>query len=43
VGFIIPGKPIVSLAGVAEHVTQRGNNRQAIFSCEGDMKAYVIW
>jgi len=39
----MPRKPRVSLAGVAEHVIQRGNNRQAIFACEGDMKAYVTW
>ena len=39
----MPRKPRVSLAGVAEHVIQRGNNRQAIFSCEDDMKAYVTW
>jgi len=39
----MPRKPRVSLAGVAEHVIQRGNNRQAIFACEDDMKAYVTW
>jgi putative transposase len=39
----MPRKPRVSLAGVAEHVIQRGNNRQAIFGCEDDMKAYVTW
>jgi putative transposase len=39
----MPRKPRVSLAGVAEHVIQRGNNRQAIFTSEDDMKAYVTW
>ena len=39
----MPRKPRVSLAGVAEHLIQRGNNRQAIFACEDDMKAYVTW
>lgn len=36
-------KPRVSLAGVAEHVIQRGNNRQAIFANRDDMKAYIAW
>ncbi|WP_057833292.1 transposase [Colwellia sp. TT2012] len=39
----MPRKSRVSLAGVAEHVIQRGNNRQAIFACENDMKVYVTW
>jgi putative transposase len=39
----MPRKPRVSLAGVAEHVIQRGNNRQVIFACEDDMRAYVTW
>ena len=39
----MPRKPRVSLTDVAEHVIQRGNNRQAIFACEGDMKAYITW
>jgi len=39
----MPRKPRVSIAGVAEHVIQRGNNRQAIFTCDSDMKAYVTW
>ena len=39
----MPKKPKVSIAGVAEHVIQRGNNLQAIFACEDDMKAYVTW
>jgi len=39
----MPRKPRVSLAGVAEQVIQRGNNRQAIFACEDDKRAYVTW
>ncbi|WP_363700131.1 transposase [Shewanella sp. CG12_big_fil_rev_8_21_14_0_65_47_15] len=39
----MPRKPRVSLAGVPEHVIQRGNNRQVIFACDDDMKAYVTW
>ncbi len=39
----MPRKPRVSLAGVAEHIIQRGNNRQATFACEDDMKAYLTW
>lgn len=33
----------MSLVGVPEHVIQRGNNRQIIFACDDDMKAYVTW
>ncbi|WP_077338233.1 transposase [Pseudocolwellia agarivorans] len=39
----MPRKLRVSLANVAEHVIQRGNNRQAIFANEDDMKAYLAW
>ena len=39
----MPRKPRVSAAGVAEHVIQRGNNRQVIFATEEDMKCYVAW
>ena len=39
----MPRKPRVSIAGVAEHVIQRGNNRQVIFANEEDMKCYVTW
>jgi hypothetical protein len=28
----------VSSAGVSEHLIQRGNNRQATFACEEDMR-----
>jgi putative transposase len=39
----MPRKPRASLAGVPEHVIQRGNNRQVIFASDEDMKAYVTW
>ena len=39
----MPIKPRVYLAGVPVHIIQRGNNRQAIFACDEDMKAYVTW
>ena len=39
----MPRKPRVSLAGVSEHIIQRGNNRQVIFASDDDMKAYVTW
>ena len=39
----MPRKLRVSLAGVPEHVIQRGNNRQIIFANEEDMQAYVTW
>lgn len=33
----------VSLIGVAQHVIQRGNNRQICFGGEEDMRAYLGW
>lgn len=39
----MPRKPRVSAAGVAEHVIQRGNNRQVVFLRESDKKCYVTW
>jgi putative transposase len=33
----------VSSASVPEHVIKKGNNRQAIFCCEEDRRAYVGW
>jgi len=32
-----------SAAGIAEHVIQRGNNRQVIFANKDDMAAYAAW
>ena len=29
--------------GAAQHVMQRGNNRQVCFGAEEDMKAYLSW
>ena len=37
----MPRKPRVSIPGVVEHVIQRGNNRQIIFTGEDDMGAYL--
>ena len=39
----MPRKPRVSIAGVPEHLIQRGNNWQVIFASDEDMKAYVTW
>ena len=39
----MPRKPRASLAGVPEHLIQRGNNRQVVFASDEDMKAYVTW
>jgi putative transposase len=33
----------VALVGVPQHIIQRGNNRQACFAGEEDMKAYLHW
>ena len=33
----------VSSASLPEHLIKRGNNRQAIFCCEEDIRAYVGW
>lgn len=33
----------VSPAGVTQHIIQRGNNRQACFKDDEDMKAYIGW
>ncbi|WP_333608591.1 transposase [Arsukibacterium sp.] len=35
--------PRVHLAGVPEHVIQRGNNRQVCFVCDDDFAAYANW
>ncbi len=33
----------VAPVGVPQHIIQRGNNRQACFAGEEDMKAYLNW
>jgi len=33
----------VSPVGIPQHIIQRGNNRQACFVDEADMKAYLVW
>lgn len=39
----MPRKPRFYLPGVPAHVIQRGNNRQAVFFCEEDYRAYLTW
>ena len=39
----MPRRPRVSIPGYAEHIIQRGNNRQPIFACDEDIKAYAHW
>lgn len=39
----MPRKPRVSLVGIAEHVIQRGNNKQVIFAHDSDKKVYITW
>ncbi len=39
----MPRKPRFYLPGVPAHVLQRGNNRQAVFFCEDDYRAYLNW
>ena len=35
--------PRVHLAGVPEHIVQRGNNRQVCFADDEDFAAYAHW
>ena len=35
--------PRVHLAGVPEHIIQRGNNRQVCFASDDDFAAYSHW
>ena len=30
-------------SGIAQHVIQRGNNRQVCFGCNEDFAAYAYW
>jgi|TARA_R110001632_G_scaffold41641_2_gene104833 putative transposase len=39
----MPRRPRVSIPGYAEHIIQRGNNRQPTFACDEDIKAYAYW
>ncbi|RBO83303.1 hypothetical protein [Marinomonas aquiplantarum] len=39
----MPRRSRVSIPGYAEHIIQCGNNRQPIFACDEDMKAYAYW
>ena len=33
----------ISIPSYAEHIIQRGNNRQPIFACDAGIKAYAYW
>ena len=39
----MPRLPRLCVVGVAQHVIQRGNNRQICFGSENDFAAYVHW
>jgi len=39
----MPRKSRFCPAGYPIHIIQRGNNRQAIFTCDADMAAYAHW
>ena len=39
----MPRRKRIVLAGVAHHVTQRGNNRQSIFIKDEDFRNYCYW
>ena len=39
----MPRRPRVNPSGVAQHIIQRGNNRQICFSCDEDSSAYLGW
>jgi putative transposase len=39
----MPRKPRFYLPDVPAHVIQRGNNRQAVFFCDDDYRAYLAW
>ena len=37
----MPRRPRAIFPGVAHHITQRGNNRQPVFYCNGDRRLYL--
>jgi putative transposase len=37
----MPRRPRIILTGVAHHVTQRGNNREAVFHSADDRRFYL--
>ena len=39
----MPRLPILDAPGVAQHVIQRGNNRQICFGADEDFAAYAAW
>lgn len=42
-GYAMPRRARFCPAGFPVHLIQRGNNRQTIFTCEGDLAAYAHW
>jgi putative transposase len=39
----MPRRPRFCPSGYPVHIIQRGNNRQAIFTCDADLAAYAHW
>ncbi|QLE87839.1 transposase [Shewanella sp. Scap07] len=39
----MPRKPRISPVGIAQHIIQRGNNRQTCFTATQDFEAYIGW
>lgn len=39
----MPRLPRIDVPGVAQHVIQRGNNRQVCFACDDDFMVYENW
>lgn len=39
----MPRLPRLDAPGIAQHVIQRGNNRQLCFACDDDFSAYAVW
>jgi putative transposase len=42
-GKAMPRQARFCPAGLAVHIIQRGNNRQAVFTCDDDLAAYAHW
>ena len=42
-GKAMPRRARFCPAGFPVHLIQRGNNRQAIFTCDDDLAAYAHW
>ena len=39
----MPRQPRLFLEGCPQHIIQRGNNRQAIFSCDAERRQFLDW